>query len=530
MSAVMNWSSEIAHRAFKAVADAPRFWLGVTTALALAHAWLILTSTMPPLHDYPGHLARIHIMASIGESEFLQRYYEYDWGFRHNMGTDLLIFALAHVMPIELAGRLVTALIPLLTFAGLAWVRLKVHGRVDSLILLAAPYVFGTWFGWGFLNFCFSTALALIAFALWLMVREWAIARRTGVLLALGFAVWIFHLTGWGTLCILVFSWEFAAAVGQRWREPRAIGAAVLQSAWRSLPLGAPLIVMALNNGGAGGLDMQFDSLVTRLSTIQTSLAFTMDHIDRYCVFALMLAAAAALAFRLVKVSPGLAIAAVLLFIAFLISPAGIAGGGSVGDRLLTPLALVGATALTWRLDLREIWQTALAVCISAGLVLVTAGRLTYTAVAFQRYNEQIERNIALSDHLPEGARVIVMVVDFLNGGRPPMTYLPNIAVVRRDAFSNMQWEAIAGHPLRLKYWHQGAPPAGNEGAILDYDENGEPTGMLRQVILEEPLERFDYIWVVNSHLAEPQYLPQLELVDSTERTALYRILHERIQ
>ena len=76
-------------------ADAPSIWLWATAALALAHALLILTSPTPPLHDYPGHLARIHIMHSLGESEFLQRYYEYHWGLRHNMGTDLLIFALA---------------------------------------------------------------------------------------------------------------------------------------------------------------------------------------------------------------------------------------------------------------------------------------------------------------------------------------------------------------------------------------------------------------------------------------------------
>jgi hypothetical protein len=510
---------------YKACADAPRFWLWATAALALAHAALILASPVPPLHDYVGHLARIHIMTTIGDSEFLQRYYEYHWGLRHNMGTDVLIFLLAHVMPIELAGRIVVALIPALTFLGLALVRIQVHGRIDSLILLAAPYAFGTWFGWGFLNFCFSIALALIAFALWLRIRRWRLPARAGAVLAAGFVVWLFHLSGWATLCILVFAWEFTEALGARWRDVRALALAGLQAAWRSLPLGAPLLIMAVTMSGGGDLGIVFENPLTRLSTIQTSLAFTWDRVDRYCVFLLILAGAAALLFRLTKVSMGLAVAAGLLFFAFLFSPAGIAGGGSVGDRLATPLALVAATALTWRIDLHNVLRTALVAAISTGLALIALGRFAYTAVAFQDYNQQMARNVALIETMPEGARVIVLVVDFLRSGRPAMTYLPNIAVVRRDAFSNMQWEEIAGHPLVLKYWWEGPPVSGDEGRIIDYDEQGRPTGMLRRVILSEPLERFDYIWIVNSNLAEPPDLPQLELVDQTDRTALYRIV-----
>jgi hypothetical protein len=513
-------------RLSKAYAEAPRFWLWATGALALAHALLILTSPTPPLHDYAGHLARIHIMHSIGESEFLQRYYEYHWGLRHNMGTDLLIFALAHIMPIELAGRIVVALIPALTFLGLALVRIQVHGRIDSLILLSAPFVLGTWFGWGFLNFCFSIALALVGFSLWLAIRQRPVLIRSVALLGIGFAVWLFHLTGWGTLCILVFAWEMVDAIGARWRDARALILAALQAALRSLPLAAPLLIMAFTVSGSGDLGIQFESPITRLGAIETSLAFTWDRVDRYCVFLLVFAGAAALFIRLTKVSSGLALAAGLLFVAFLFSPAGLAGGGSVGDRLTTPLALVAATALTWRADLRNPLQMTLIACISVGLAFVAIGRFAYTTSAMQNYNREYARNLELIERMPEGARVIVLVVDFMGAGRPSMTYLPNMAVVRRNAFSNMQWEEIAGQPLVLKYWREGPPVSGDEGLITGYDQAGQPTGMLQRVILEEPLQRFDYVWIVNSDRAEAPDLPELDLVAQTDRTALYRIVH----
>lgn len=525
----MNSASErfanMAARLMRASADAPKLWLWLTAAFALAHALIVFASPVPPLHDYPAHLARIYIMTRLDDSATLQSYYDYAWLLRHNTGTDLLIFSLAHILPIEVAGRLVVAAIPPLTLVGLCWVRTRVHGRCDSLVLLAAPYAMGVWFGWGFINYCLSVALALIAFALWLDIRRWKIAPRSAALLLLGFIVWLAHLSGWGVLGLMVFAWEYTAAAERRGWTVRGAALAVLDAAWRCLPLAAPLLAMALAGGGGGELGARFSGWGDKMTAPLWSLALAWDRVDKYCVALLVLLAGAALALRLTRISPGLALAAALIFAAFLVSPGELFGGGSVDVRLLTPFALVAATALTWRRDVRAPWRMAAIGLITIGIATVSVGRLAYTAAAFRRFDADIARNLALIEPMPHGARVLGIVVDGLHGGRPPLTLLPSMAVVRREAFSNLQWQADAGHTLTLLYPGEDEPMAGGESTLVDLDAEGRSTGALDRLIAAEPLHRFDYVWIVNTHRAAPPSDERLELVGATDRTALYRVV-----
>src|SRR6185437_10017563 len=39
----------------------------------------ILTQPLPPIEDYVNHLARMHVMASVGSDPDLARFYEIDW-------------------------------------------------------------------------------------------------------------------------------------------------------------------------------------------------------------------------------------------------------------------------------------------------------------------------------------------------------------------------------------------------------------------------------------------------------------------
>jgi hypothetical protein len=520
-------SQAIVSRGAQIASDAPRFWLIATVVLAVAHAWLILASPMPPLHDYPGHLARIHIMAGLDQSPFLSEYYDYEWRLRHNLGADLIIFALAQWMPTELAGRLVVAAIPALTFAGLAMARRKIHGRVDSLILLAVPFVFGVWFGWGFLNFCLSIALALIAFALWVDLRKASVAPRFAGLAAMGFIVWVSHVAGWAVFGAMIFAWEFAdVRAGRGWKLAE-LGAALGRTVWRCAPLALPILLMATSPSTGGGLNFKFgDSFwADKIDAPLWSLSFTWDRIDKYCVALLALAAVLAAILRLTIISVGFLFGAGLIFLAFIVSPAEAFGGGSVDVRFLTPFALVAATALAWRTDLTGGWRGAAMVALALGIAVVSLGRLAYTAAAFQRYGEEIEANLALIDPMPQGARVLALIVDPMNGGRPPLNLIPDMAVVRRDAYCNLQWGEDAGVTLRTLYLSEGPALPGGEGAVMDLDSEGRSTGRLNQLIAAEPLARFDYVWIVNTHRAGPVSNPALELSGATDRTALYRVI-----
>ena len=77
--------------------------------LALVSAPLFLVSH-PPLHDYPNHLARSFLILNQGD-QVLQRFYSIEWVVVPNLAMDIIVPALAHFLPLALAGKLFIVLI-----------------------------------------------------------------------------------------------------------------------------------------------------------------------------------------------------------------------------------------------------------------------------------------------------------------------------------------------------------------------------------------------------------------------------------
>src|SRR5215470_1427129 len=70
----------------------------------------LLWVEVPPLVDYPNHLARMWILAHGAEISDLARNYAIHWRLLPNLGMDLVVPVLSRVMPIEEAGRVFIAL------------------------------------------------------------------------------------------------------------------------------------------------------------------------------------------------------------------------------------------------------------------------------------------------------------------------------------------------------------------------------------------------------------------------------------
>src|SRR5690348_2781657 len=84
-------------------------WALVTAGgmVVLAIAAVPLFSVLvPPMGDYPNHLARLHILATIAQSTALQQLYEVRWQVTPYIGMDALGLGLAQWMPIYAVGKL----------------------------------------------------------------------------------------------------------------------------------------------------------------------------------------------------------------------------------------------------------------------------------------------------------------------------------------------------------------------------------------------------------------------------------------
>ncbi len=168
---------------------------------------------LPPLLDYPNHLARLFVLAFGSADPVLQRFYQPHWAIIPNLALDLTVPPLLHVLPVHLAGRLVIGLILLLPVLGATAYHRALSGRMSYWPLASVLFVYNAALLRGFLNFIASVGLALLFAAAWLAWRESRPSRA--VLTAIGGAIVLFfcHLTGLLFFAVLIGAYETARVV-----------------------------------------------------------------------------------------------------------------------------------------------------------------------------------------------------------------------------------------------------------------------------------------------------------------------------
>jgi hypothetical protein len=140
-------------------------WWSATIALAIGLLFPIFAAGIPPLLDYPNHLARMDILAHGADEPALARMYRIDWHIVPNIGIDLIMPPLLHVLPLLTAGKIFLALAVLLPYFGIILLHKSLFRVPSYWPLCGALIVYNRLFFLGFLNFEIGVGLALIAAA-----------------------------------------------------------------------------------------------------------------------------------------------------------------------------------------------------------------------------------------------------------------------------------------------------------------------------------------------------------------------------
>jgi hypothetical protein len=163
--------TEIPHRFQTASIDA-RDRARLRAALWVICVALTLSPLMwvriPPLVDYPNHLARIWILVHGAEIPELALNYVIHWRILPDLAMDLVASVLSWVMPVEQAGRAFIALTMLALVAGTVALHRVLHGRLEAWPICSVLFVYNAALYWGFLNCLFATAAYLFAFSGWI--------------------------------------------------------------------------------------------------------------------------------------------------------------------------------------------------------------------------------------------------------------------------------------------------------------------------------------------------------------------------
>jgi hypothetical protein len=192
-------------------APAPVWWAALAVAAVVLLSPLAVTE-MPPLLDYPNHLARMEILAHGAADPALSRIYQAEWRILPNIAIDAAMPAVMRFLPLETTGKIFLAAALLLPLLGVAFLHRALF-RVRSLWPLAAGLVaFNRLFFAGFMNFLIGVGLALLAATLWERRKEGRAATRIAIASAAAIVIFFCHLIALGFYGLLLTSLEAARA------------------------------------------------------------------------------------------------------------------------------------------------------------------------------------------------------------------------------------------------------------------------------------------------------------------------------
>ena len=156
-------------------------------ALALVASIPIITHPLPPLSDYVNHLARMHVIASVGRDADLARFYEIDWQIIPNLVMDLVVPRLTAFMTVYHAGQLFTVATFVLIASGTLALNRALFGSWSVLPLISFPLLYNHVFLVGVMNYVFGIGIALWGMTAWIVLRErfWAIRLSVSALFVL---------------------------------------------------------------------------------------------------------------------------------------------------------------------------------------------------------------------------------------------------------------------------------------------------------------------------------------------------------
>ena len=458
------------------------FW----SALSLLTMLPFFVAPLPMMPDLFSHMARYHVMNFGHESAFLRQYYDFEWQLVGNLGVDLLMVPLGHILPTEVAAKYLVMLIPPLTVAGIYSVAISANGRITAPALMALPFVFSFTFMYGFLNYHLAVALAMLVFAWWIRAAAWSIRRRWLVFLPAAALVWLVHMAGWAVLLVLVAGWELPAVRASGTRCLNTALATVLKTA----PLAMPALLTLLWRSDTPSLGSKWvPSLSYKVEWLMTALRAENVWLDLASMILLGGVALALLILRSPR-APGLFFAALLLGILMLALPT-VVFFSAYADARLVPVAaimffigMIGAPGRT---------QTLIAM-FALGLF---GARIATITVGWHRRGIDLVADLRAIETIPRGSRIAMLTASSgcdtwaLKG----FDHVGSLAVVRREAFTNSYWD-LPGQSLMRPAYNSGR----DFNDVLSSLFTGPRTACGARPFAERlaalPRDRFDYVWI----------------------------------
>lgn len=475
----------------------------ILTGLSLAPLLFVL---LPPLNDYPNHLARMHILSGLGTSEYLQRYYRNVMLAQPNLAMDLIVPVLAKFFPLQIAGKIFIGLTAVLTAAATMALHRAIHGRWSFWPLIAFFFVFHRMMLWGLLNFCFGIGMMLLGLAIWLAVRGRSAPIRIALSTISAAAIYLSHLYAFGVYAVALAGLELWQLF-QNGALRKKIKEVSIAAAQFLLPL---YFFLFLEGAAATVHETQWGSIWRKFEAPFDVIYQYNLPLDIGSLF--FIAALIGLGLWKRRISFDLRMAAPLALLAgvFLLMPDELLTGYGADRRLPIAIALIFVAATDWQPS-RPLWREPAAIAL-AGLFLI---RTAVLANVWHQSNEVYSQYFAAFAKIPPGAKILPYTLqpEMQSLQAIPLLEGAALGIVLKDAFvpSLFTSPPLAAESVAF------APKVENLGLKTHFHiQRGhdvaaiwrEKTPKMPRVFRKDILSQFDYVFITRPDALRPGMLP----------------------
>ena len=403
--------------------------------LALIALIPIASVGLPPILDYPNHLARMHILAALPGATDLARYYRAAWAPIPDLAFDAVVPSLAQVMPVEIAMRLVLAA----TLLGLAGGCVALHraafGRWSVWPLFAFLLLYNRMLLWGFLNYLAGVALMLWALAAWMALERRPAGSRIAVGLIFATAAYFAHLAAFGAYALALIAISLTAPAGR-----------IKQTAIALVTLLPAAALFLLAPTSSAGTHIDFGNPLRKFD-LPVSIFDNYDRIfDGATIGIMLIAVITGLVSRAIALHGRLRWSLIALIAAFIVMPSRLLSASGIDHRLPIAIALLFVASADWA-AITPKWRNGLTAAILA-LLLV---RMAVIETVWLRADRDYAALRPAFGQIAQGAAIAVAApAGSVQAGGIPLFHFPALAALDRDAFVDTIFADPRQQPLEL--------------------------------------------------------------------------------
>jgi len=525
----------------ESVLDRPATWW---TSLALMLTALIvpvLATPVPPLTDYPNHLARCYLLAFGQSDPVLSQMFSAHWQIIPNIAVDLLLPALMHVFSPLTAGRIMLALCVLLPTSGAVALSYAYFQRRSFWQIAAGFAAFNALFLMGFMNFELAIGIALWGAAAWIHYREKFPASTVASGAFVASLAFFFHMFGFCFYALLIGSYELSVLVGNDFRTRPDPRYALKRASLLAITLLVPVILYFSSPlqhvQDAAGWPHPAQKVANFFGPfLEYSSAFdilTVIPLIAFLIFCVMQ--------RRARISAAALIAFVVLLAIYVVMPRSIKGTYFMDIRL--PV-MMGFMVFAGFMPKMFASRKRVAVGVLFGVLFVA--RITFLTSVWMHSQRDVDDVRQAIESVTPGSRVLAADVVCTDNPdwcasmpihrrlpelAPTYWHLASFVLLDRHAFWPNIFAEDGKQPIEIKEPYRDlqaidSPPV-NYLYLDPASQQIPPIVLKRFPFLPDWSEKFDYVLVLNADGAPnlDHFLPnQLQLVDRRGIAALFKI------